>query len=339
MEVGLGFIGVGNHGRHHLKVFSRLPNCRLVCVFDVDADRAQSVVSDFPSLWCAPSLEALLSDSEVNGVVIATPAETHRSLVESVLAAGRSVLLEKPMAHTPEDALAITQAAEAHPECVFMVGHCERFNRAYVDVRKAVEDGRVGVPRFIWASRLSPLHLNDPGWKLGVLDTAVHDIDVILWLMGDRPVSVAAQGTSANPDLAIHDQVSYQIEFEGRGLAQGHIGWIPFGESYPMRRNAHPRLFLAGTGGTISLDLWQRPVAVHSFEEGTYFWADDVLVGYGDYFTEITAQNYAFVFAVAESRPLPMRPREAYEAVQVAYAAYESLHRRDGGPVTLNVTE
>ncbi len=332
--IGLGFIGAGNHARHHIKEFSRLPQARLELVYDLAPERAAEAARDFPPLRAA-SLEALLSAPEVAGVVIATPAETHRALVEAALAAGKPILLEKPMAHTPEEALAIAEAADAHPELTLLVGHCERFNRAYIDTKKAVDEGRVGTPRFAWASRLSPLHLNDPAWKLGTLDTAVHDIDILLWLIGDRPVAVSACGTTANPALSLPDHVAYQIRFAGGALAQGHIGWVPFSGGYPLRGNAHPRLFLAGTGGTVSLDLWQRPVAVFSQAEGDYFWPDDVLVGYGDYFTEVTAQDYAFLRALAEQTPLTITPREAYRAVQVAHAAFESLTRQGGAWVTL----
>ena len=147
----------------------------------------------------------------------------------------------------------------------------------------------------------------------------------MLWLMNARPVAVSASGTRANPALSIFDHVAYQLYFEDGELAQGYIGWIPFSGGYPMRNNAHPRLFLAGTEGVVNLDLWQRPVAVHSTTTGAYFWPDDVLVGYGNYFTEITAQDYAFLQAIAVGRPLPIHPREAYQAVRVAYAAQASL--------------
>jgi predicted dehydrogenase len=333
--MGLGFIGAGNHARHHIGVFARLDRACPVAVFDSEAARAEQAARDFPPLRQTATLEALLADPKVEGVVIATPAETHLALVEAALAAGKHILLEKPMAHTPADAQAIVSAAEAHPNRVLLVGHCERFNRAYIDAKQAVTEGKVGVPRFAWASRLSPLHLNDPAWHLGTLDTAVHDIDLLLWLLGSRPVRVAAQGTTVHPELAIADHVAYQIHFENGALAQGHIGWVPFTGGYPMSHNAHPRLFLAGTAGTISLDLWQRPVAVHSHADGTYFWPDDVLVGYGDYFTEVTAQDYAFLRAISAGISLPIQPREACQAVVVAHAAHESLTRQGGAPVSL----
>lgn len=333
--ISLGFIGAGNHARHHMKEFSRLPLGRLKAVFDIDLDRAEAAARDFPPLTATDSLSALLDRSDIQAMVIATPAETHADLVKATIEAGKHVLLEKPLAHTPESALAIVSLAEAHTDRVVLIGHCERFNRAYMDVNKAVQEGRIGTPRFASATRLSPLHLNDPGWKLGTLDTAVHDIDLILWMIGSPPLAVSACGTTVNPSLTIADHVVYQIHFENDALAQGHIGWVPFSGGYPMQDNAHPRLFLAGDGGTIGLDLWQRPVAVHSHSDGAYFWPDDVLTGYADYFTEVTAQNYAFLRAISDGAALAMTPRAAYDALRVAHAAHESLTQRGGALVRL----
>ncbi len=335
MTIGLGFIGAGNHARHHMKEFSQLPGNELLRVVDIKSSRAADAVRDFPSLRSSSTLVELLADPEVDAVVIATPAESHRELVEKALDAGKHVLLEKPMAHIPEDALAIVNAATAHPDLVVLVGHCERFNSAYIDARKAIDENQLGEPRFASASRLSPLHLTNPDWALGVLDTAVHDIDILLWLIGDQPVAVAAQGVRVNPDVPIFDHVSYQIHFDNGALAQGHIGWVKFGEGYPMRENAHPRLFVAGTSGTLSMDLWRRPVAVSNNVSGSYFWPDNVLTGYGDYFTEVKEQNYRFLRAVTEGKVLPIKPREAYNAVLVAHGAYKSLTQNNGGIISL----
>ncbi len=335
MSIGIGFIGVGNHGRHHLREFSRLLGAHLIAVFDTEQERAQQAARDFPPVRAVRTLEDLLSDLDIRAVVIATPAETHAALTIAALESGRDVLLEKPLADTPESARRILEASAAHPDAVLMVGHCERFNSAYVDARKAVADGRIGIPRFGWASRLSPLHLNDPAWPLGTLDTAVHDIDLLLWLIPDRPVAVSAQGTTVHPELTIADQVTYQIFFESGALAQGHIGWVPFSGSYPLAGNAHPRLFLAGTDGTLSVDLWQRPDAVHTHSTGSYFWPDDVLVGYGDSFTEVTAQDYAFLQAVSARTPAPVPALAAYDALRVAHAAHVSLTARRGAVVPL----
>ena len=333
--IGLGFIGAGNHARHHMKEFAHLSGVRLIAVFDTEEERAERAARDFPPLRKAATLASLLADALVDAVVIATPAETHRELTVAALAAGKHILLEKPIAQNAEDAEAIVRAAERSPDCIVLIGHCERFNPAFLDVRKAIDDGHIGQPRFALASRISPLHLNDPNWRLGTLDTAVHDIDLMLWFLGDTPVSVSAQGVTVNPTLSIPDQVIYQIRFANGALAQGHIGWTPFGAGYPLRGNAHPRLFLSGTAGILTVDLWQRPVAVAP-NAGDYFQPDSVLVGYGDYFTEVTAQNYAFLRAISDGAPLPLRPADALRAVRVAHAAHRSL--TSGGAV-VSLTE
>jgi predicted dehydrogenase len=338
MSIGIGFLGAGAHARHHMKELQRLIGVRLISVYDVDGLRSAQASRDFAPLRAAATLDEILTEQEVNAVVIATPAETHRELAIAALNSGRDVLLEKPMAHTPGDARAILDAAEANKSAILMVGHCERFNPSYIDAFKAVHDDRIGLPRFASASRISPLHLNNPDWALGVLDTAVHDIDLMLALLGSRPVSVSAQGTTTKPNLSIADQVVYQIQFENGALASGHIGWLPFSGGYPLSGNAHPRLFLAGTDGSLSVDLWQRPVAVHTYSTGAYFWPDSVLLGYGDYFTEVTAQDYAFVRAVAERLPSPVPASDAYSALCVAHAAHVSLTELSGAPVDLEAT-
>jgi predicted dehydrogenase len=332
MTIGLGFIGVGNHGRHHLHEFSRLPGGqpRLVC--ELEPRHVALALHDFPGMT-AVDAAALCAHPDIAAVVICTPAESHRALVELALKHGKHVLVEKPLAHDPADARAIAALAAAHPDRVVMVGHCERFDRAYLDARRAVDDGEVGTPRFISASRLSPLHLNSRSWHLGPLDTAVHDIDLMLWLMGTRPVSVSARAVERTAGAG-WDHVSYDIRFASGALAQGHIGWVDFKSSYPLAQNAHPRLFLDGTGGSLTVNLWSRPVAVHNSAANRYFWPDDVILGYGGYGTVISATDAAFLQAIATGGPSPMPAAEAATALEVAHAAWQSA-REDGRLITL----
>jgi predicted dehydrogenase len=337
MTVGLGFIGAGQHALHLLREFSRLPEAAPLRITDPLEDRMRGAIEAFPGLEGAPSVEGLLSDPAVEAVVVATPAETHLSLARQVLESGRHLLLEKPMADSPAAARELVRLAAKSPGLVFMVAHGERFNKAYLDARRAIDEGHIGEPRFAAASRLSPLHLNNAEWKLGVMDTAVHDMDVMAWLLGDTPVEVTAQAVRVRPGFPIPDHATYQIRFERGGLAQGHIGWIDFRGGYPMDGNAHPRLLVVGTTGTIQLDLWQRPVAVYSEQRKRYFWADSVLVGYGDYPTQITEQNAAFLRAVRHPGrfPLPISPAEAARAVELAHAAATAIG--EGRPVSLKI--
>jgi predicted dehydrogenase len=324
MQIGLGFIGSGFHSLHHMKEFSRLGQVSAVAVFDTMRERAQMAADKYPSLTVANNLDELLARQDVDAVIIATPAETHLEITRAALAAGKHILLEKPMAHIPEDAQEIARLAALHPNQILLVGHVERYNRPYMDARKAIDDNELGVPKFISASRITPLYLNNAEWMLGTLDTAVHDIDLMIWLMGDKPVSVSAQGTKVNPEYPINDHVSYQIRFANGGLAQGHIGWVDFKGGYPMLHNAHPRMFIAGTHGSLHLDLWMRHTAINNQLTGAYFYADDINKGYADYFTEVTAQLYGFIQCVLGNQKPQITPEEASLAVKVAHAAHKS---------------
>lgn len=335
MHIGLGFIGAGNHALHHMKEFSRLGQVTAVSVFDTMPERAQKAADKYPGMTVAGSLDELLSRDDVHAVVVATPAETHLEITQKALRAGKHILLEKPMAHTPEDAQRIVDLCDDYPKLFVLVGHVERYNRPYMDARKAIYDNELGVPKFISASRISPLHLNNAEWKLGTLDTAVHDIDLMMWLMGDEPVAISAQGTKVNPDYPIYDHVSYQIQFANGGLAQGHIGWIDFKGGYPMLNNAHPRMFIAGSHGSLHLDLWRRATAINNQLTGAYFYADDVLSGYADYFTEVTAQLYGFIQAITGNQKLAITPREACRAVRVSHAAFQCIQQGHVGWMSL----
>ncbi|MCC5835187.1 MAG: Gfo/Idh/MocA family oxidoreductase [Opitutales bacterium] len=331
----LGFIGAGAHGCHQMRAFAAQADCSVRAIFDVDSQAAEAAGKRFESAIVCSSMDVLLALEELEAVVIATPAETHAAITEACLKAGKHVLIEKPLAHDVQAGEAILASAAAHPELKVLVGHAERFNRSYIDCKKAVSDGAVGVPRFLSASRLSPLHLNDLNWVLGPLDTAVHDIDILLWLIEDQPISVTAQGNSCRTLDGPCDTIAYQIEFSQGALAQGFISWVDFGPAYPMPDNAHPRLFVHGTGGSLQLDLWQRPVRLDSRQLGRNYFLDDVLIGYGDYPTQTAAQAAHFIDCLNGRAELRCSPQEAYRALFVAYAAHRS--RLSGGkPVAID---
>lgn len=330
-----GFIGAGAHGCHQMRAFAAQVDCRVAAIFDIDRQVAEAAGKQFECAVVCSEMDALLSNRELDAVVIATPAETHAAIAQACLEAGKHVLIEKPLAHDIEAGKVILALAEAHPELKVLIGHAERFNRSYIDCKKAINEGVVGVPRFLSASRLSPLHLNDLNWVLGPLDTAVHDIDILLWLVQDQPVRVVAQGNSCRDPDGPCDTVAYQIEFAKGALAQGYISWVDFGSAYPMSGNAHPRLFVHGTGGSLQMDLWQRPVRVDSRLEGRNYFLDDVLIGYGDYPTQTASQAAHFIECLDGRAELRCSPQDAYRALFVAYAAHRS--RLEGGkPVAID---
>lgn len=197
-----GVVGVGRMGRHHARVYTQIPGCVLVGVADQDAER-RGAVADQHGCAAFERVEDLL-DAGVDAVSIAVPTVHHLRCAERLLGRGVACLIEKPLANTIEDARAIKALAESHGAAL-MVGHIERYNPVVRALqRQTAEGGSAVLPRFIEVHRVSPMTFRSV--DVGVtLDMMIHDIDVVLMLMGGvEPDEVQA---SAVPVVTEHEDV------------------------------------------------------------------------------------------------------------------------------------
>lgn len=195
MSIRAGVWGVGVWGEKHARVYHALPAAELAGVYDVDGVRAAAVASQYGCRACA-SPEELLSRCEA--VSVAVPTLEHREAVERACAAGRHVLVEKPMAFTVEEADAMLAAAR-RARVVLQVGHVERFNPAMQAARPHVRG-----PKFIEAHRLAQFQPRSLDIDV-VFDLMIHDLDLVLEAAGRPPDSVSAVGVavlSGNEDIA-----------------------------------------------------------------------------------------------------------------------------------------
>ena len=186
-----GAIGVGRMGRHHARVYAEMPDCELVGIVDADLERAEELAEKHNTR--AFRSERELAEAGVDAVSIATPTTTHLEVARPFLEAGVACLIEKPLAESAECAGALKNLAEAGG-ATLMVGHIERFNPIMRAMRKATADGHEIVPRFIEVHRVSPMTFRSVDVGV-VMDMMIHDLDVVLWLMGgDEPDEVYASG-------------------------------------------------------------------------------------------------------------------------------------------------
>jgi predicted dehydrogenase len=183
-------IGVGNMGRHHARVYSELPGVDLVGVFDADDERARAVADDHGTR--ALDLDSLLGRADVASVAV--PTQYHADLAGRCIDRGVDVLVEKPFvddAETGRDLLARADEAGV----TVQVGHVERFNPAIRALADIVADLNVIA---VDAERLGPPPEGRQLDQSAVLDLMIHDIDVVLALLGERPERVTAHGTRDN---------------------------------------------------------------------------------------------------------------------------------------------
>jgi predicted dehydrogenase len=180
----IGVIGVGHLGRHHARLLSAMPGVRLVGVVDDDVARAQEIAA---AAGTAGHAEWQALDGQVDAVTVAVPTESHLDVALAFIERGVHVLVEKPLARTVEEADRLVAAAAARG-VTLAVGHTERFNPAVVAARE-----RLHRPRFIEAHRLGTF----PDRSLDidvVFDLMIHDLDVVLSIVGEPAVSVEAVG-------------------------------------------------------------------------------------------------------------------------------------------------
>ncbi|MFP3467499.1 Gfo/Idh/MocA family protein [Leifsonia sp. SIMBA_070] len=214
---GAAIVGAGRMGRAHAAAWARIG----VPVRWAVSPRRRPELPDAPDARWATSLEEALADPAVTIVSICTPTPSHADLARQALAAGRNVLLEKPIALTMEDAARVAEAASRAPG-VLMVAHVVRFFPGYAALASRVAAGSVGRPRVVRASRISDAPvgydwLADEERSGGMLvDFAIHDIDQAVAYLG-RPVAVTSVPL---PGDAFGTPVATTIEFADGGVAQ-----------------------------------------------------------------------------------------------------------------------
>ena len=188
-----GVIGVGKLGRIHARIYRELDEWELVGVCDPVRHEIE-YLQDVP--WTG-DYRALI-DAGVEAVSIATPTVSHHEVAKFFLERGVHCLIEKPIAVTMDEAQDLLDTARRHNVFV-MVGMVERFNQAYEEARKMIR-----MPQFIETHRLSPY----PNRSLDisvVLDLMIHDLDIILDLVGSPVTAIDAVGVkalSSSPDIA-----------------------------------------------------------------------------------------------------------------------------------------
>jgi predicted dehydrogenase len=230
-------VGAGHLGKIHARVYHQLSNSELVGVVDVREDRAKALAETFGARG-ATRLEDLDSFDVVS---VATTTSQHAAVAMPLLERGISVLVEKPIASTLEEADAMIAAA-AKSGATLSVGHSERFNPAL----RAVRDLELR-PRFVEVHRLAPFSFRSQDVGV-VLDLMIHDIDLLLRIVDSPIVGIEAVGGSlltGSEDLA-----NARLKF-----ANGCVANLTASRASlePMRRM---RFF--SPGGYVAIDLQKR---------------------------------------------------------------------------------
>lgn len=221
--VKVAVIGCGHWGKNLVRNFAELNG--LGAVVDPNTDLAEKFSQEYgvPAL----SFDEAISDDDIDGVVIAAPAELHAELARKAFAAQKHVYVEKPIALTMEDGRAMKADADAANK-ILMVGHLLQYHPAFVALRNFVHGGGLGKLRYAYSHRLSlgKFRVEENAfWSF-----APHDLSMLLALFQTAPDSVRGSG-GAFVTEGVEDEYRVDLTFPGGGRGHVFASWIhPFKE-------------------------------------------------------------------------------------------------------------
>jgi predicted dehydrogenase len=244
----VGVIGTGALGFHHARLLRRTEGTDFAGIYDIDPARAAHVAREL-EIVAHPTLDALLERVDAVSVAVPTPAHTEVGL--AVLSRGIAALIEKPLADSMEGAEQLVQQART-AGVVLAVGHVERFNRAVRAAMPYLES-----PRFLQTERLAPFQPRGTDVAV-ILDLMIHDLDLILELVGSEVREVRATGV---PVLTPHvDIANARVEFANGAVA------VVTASRISKERTRRMRLFQPS--GYFSLDLDKGDGFFHRLRPG-----------------------------------------------------------------------
>ena len=183
--INIAVIGVGAMGFHHTRVLSELDSVNLRAICDSNSDSAKNVAHKFHIPKFYTDYKEMIEAEELEAVVIAVPTAFHKDVAVHCLRKNLNTFVEKPIADTLEAAQEIIDAAKQTGK-LLMVGHVERFNPAVTKIKELIDSGELGDLYLVNTVRAGPSPKRLLGKREGVLvDLAVHDADIINYLVGD----------------------------------------------------------------------------------------------------------------------------------------------------------
>jgi predicted dehydrogenase len=215
-------VGLGYWGPNLLRMLIERTDVRVRWICDQDPARFERLTRRYPTVLATTSLDEVLDDPEVDGVLLATPVFTHYDLARRCIEAGKHTFVEKPLAPSSDQALDLIDMA-IEREQVLMCGHTFLYSPPVRAIKTLIESGELGDLFFVSASRVNlGLHQRDVSviWDLGP-----HDFSILLYWLGEPPSTIRASGRdSIVPGIA--DIAFVAMEFPSGVIANVELSWL-----------------------------------------------------------------------------------------------------------------
>lgn len=325
----VGVVGTGYWGKNHVRVLSELD--RLGGVYDLNEASMSAVLKDLSPQLAFPSFDALLASPHIQAVVIATSAESHHALALQAMAAGKHVLVEKPLAINRAQAAEMIEVAQTNG-VKLMVGHLLRYHPALIRLKALIEAGELGNLEYMYSNRLNMGKIRSEEnilWSF-----APHDISLMLWLLGRKPIqSNVVGGSYLQPNIA--DTTISSFLFGGGIRAHIYVSWLhPFKEQRLVILGSKKMAVFDEQWGKHKLLLFDKRVSI---KDGQYQVEkpEGIAVDYDREKEPLKEEALHFISCIENNQPIATDGQEGLEVLSVLEACQKSLEM-NGQAVQVN---
>lgn len=219
--INIGIIGYGYWGPNLVRNFFGLDSCTIKAVSDSRSSRLQQLAKNFPSIIGVLNSEEIISDPEIDAVVIATPVFSHFALAKNALEAGKHVLIEKPMTSSVAEAEQLIDLA-LQKNLSLMVDHTFLYTGAVEKIKELVDDNKLGQLKYLDSTRIN-LGLFQP--DINVLwDLAPHDLSILSYIIKEKPYSINATGVTHTRN-GIENIAYLTVNYSSGFIAHFNCSW------------------------------------------------------------------------------------------------------------------
>lgn len=333
-NITVACVGAGYWGKNLVRNFYSLPGCKLKVCCDLNPEILSAIPTQYPGVEITNDLNAVLSDPEIDAVVIASPAIHHYTMAKQALQAGKHTYVEKPLTLKTKDAEDLCFIADKQNRKL-MVGHLMEYHPAVEKLKDLIDSGELGDIHYLYAQRINLGIIRQDENALWSL--APHDISIALYLLGEEPDSVSARGECyLQPD--IEDVVFCNLHFPNRTMANIQVSWL---DPHKVRK-----VTVVGSKKMVVFDDVEATEKIRIYDKGVNgtgyaSYGDALTLRFGDItiprinMTEpLKTECEHFLTSIRESTTPRSDGRDGLRVVRVLDAAEHSL-KNNGLPTEL----
>jgi predicted dehydrogenase len=221
-DIRIAVVGTGDWGANLVRNFGALPGARLAALCDTDPARLERTAARYPQARAVARVDEIAADPEIDAVVVSASAASHHPVAKTLLLAGKDVFVEKPLALSVPHAEELVALARDRAR-ILMVGHLLLYHPAGRHLKEMVRRGELGELHYVTSQRVNLGKVRRD--ENALWSFAPHDLSVILHLLEQDPLDVAARG-SAFLQKGIEDVVFLHLRFADGRMAHVHVSWL-----------------------------------------------------------------------------------------------------------------